>query len=385
MVLYFVTEARFGRDAAHGLAPLNPANVDSQWASYSELEDFRLVARVGNSPSPFPTSQLSIEPLPYWRGPKSMLSALPKVIGRAVRLSRRPAVFILRMPGTVSLLFAAVLLCRRKVDVYVELVGDIRSVVLSSRLPGRRVWAWLAGLLQAVVVQRASGVRYLTQVELQSAYPTRCTRVCAYADLDLEPFEGLPARDYRSDGTRILAVGSQELPYKGHDVLIRALAQIRETGATLTLVGEGAERPSLESLTSDLGLERQISFLPTMERRSLRKVLQGADVFAMPSRSEGLGRALIEAMSCGLPAVATRVGGMRELLSDDYLVEPEDDSELARKLASLITSPEQRRSAGVRNREFIDQYLAKQRAEKARWFRWLGESLQNQSGSRGRR
>ncbi|GAB3976194.1 glycosyltransferase family 4 protein [Plantactinospora veratri] len=80
-------------------------------------------------------------------------------------------------------------------------------------------------------------------------------------------------------------------------------------------LGDGRYRPRLERLATDLGVRRQVHFTGTISAATeVRRQLDAADLFVMPSRTEGLPKALIEAMARGLPAVATSVGGIPELL-----------------------------------------------------------------------
>jgi glycosyltransferase involved in cell wall biosynthesis len=116
---------------------------------------------------------------------------------------------------------------------------------------------------------------------------------------------------------RILSVGrlSHE---KGHDVLLRAFAQVRVAGveATLTMVGDGPERTALEALASDLGIADAVEFKGILLDEPLAAEMRGADLFVLPSRSEGFGVVLIEALATGLPVVATRSGGPDGIVAD---------------------------------------------------------------------
>jgi len=144
----------------------------------------------------------------------------------------------------------------------------------------------------------------------------------------------------RGDAVRILSVGrlSHE---KGHDVLLRAFARIVvDTPASLTFVGDGPERTSLESLARDLGIESSVEFKGVLLDEALAAEMGAADVFALPSRSEGFGVALIEALATGLPVVATRSGGPQDIVldGDGVLVEADDVDAFAEGLLSVVDS-----------------------------------------------
>lgn len=140
------------------------------------------------------------------------------------------------------------------------------------------------------------------------------------------------ARYYQVDRRRgplvkMLSVG--RLSYeKGHDVLLRAFAETLAAGlqARLTIVGDGPERSSLESLARKLGIADAVRFTGVLLDEPLAAEMRAADLFALPSRSEGFGVVLVEALATGLPVVATRSGGPADIVGseDGVLVAPDD-------------------------------------------------------------
>jgi len=129
-------------------------------------------------------------------------------------------------------------------------------------------------------------------------------------------------------------------PEKGQDVLLHALADARSRGgdATLDLVGDGPEREALEALRDGLGLADIVRFAGALAPDRLPELFAAADVFVLPSRAEGFGVALVEAMATGLPVVATRSGGPEDIVrsGDGVLVAPDDVRALADGIATLV-------------------------------------------------
>ena len=148
------------------------------------------------------------------------------------------------------------------------------------------------------------------------------------------------------------------LPVKGHDILMRALAQVRDRGVRLTVVtaGDGIERAAVEAQAKQLGLgPEQVRFLGF--RADVPDLLAAADLFVLPSRMEGLPLAVLEAMSHGLPIVTTRIGGNPEVVTDGehgLLVPIEDPGALADALVKLAGDPEQRRALGEAGRRRVE-------------------------------
>jgi glycosyltransferase involved in cell wall biosynthesis len=155
-----------------------------------------------------------------------------------------------------------------------------------------------------------------------------------------------------SEHTVIVAVG-RAVPVKGWDVLLRTFAKVvhNSPSARLLLVGDTQgpqELPTgqqLFRLASELGITDTAVFLGA--RNDIPKLLSASDIFVLPSRSEGMPSALIEALAAGLPAVAADVGGVPEIIVDrvnGLLFERENEKALANMLNSLINDLDWRRS-----------------------------------------
>ncbi len=140
---------------------------------------------------------------------------------------------------------------------------------------------------------------------------------------------------------RIVAAGRLH-PKKGFDVLIAALAMLRDQGQAFDceIAGEGDERPKLEGLIARHGLEDRVRLVGW--RGDVAAFLATGDVFAFPSYQEGFPLVLLEAMAAGLPAVSSAIPGPVEMIADGVdgaLVPPGDPAALARALAAVIATP----------------------------------------------
>jgi glycosyltransferase involved in cell wall biosynthesis len=148
----------------------------------------------------------------------------------------------------------------------------------------------------------------------------------------------------------ILAVGRLKAP-KDFSTLVRALGRLPSDSFDALIVGDGPDRPRLEDEIRALGLAGRVAFAG--ERRDVPELLAGADVFVLPSRSEGHPVSLLEAMAAGVPVVASRVGGVPEQIADGatgLLVEPGDSAALAAALRRLTADPSLRRRLGAAGR-----------------------------------
>jgi len=144
----------------------------------------------------------------------------------------------------------------------------------------------------------------------------------------------------------------------GPEYLIRAMEMIvrQYPQTTLLMAGSGGLRSQLEKLTEQLGLTQNISFLGAVEHRQVPEVLKNVDIFVMPSIREVFGVAAVEAQAMEIPVVATRVGGIPEVVLDretGILVEPGNSEQLAQAILTLIENPALRRQMGERGRRHV--------------------------------
>lgn len=136
----------------------------------------------------------------------------------------------------------------------------------------------------------------------------------------------------KKEGFRLITT-SRLVPKNGVDLVIQAMAQLPEN-VYFDIVGDGYERSSLEGLVRKLNLEKKIFFYGQKNEADLVLLLQNADVFVRASRSEGFGNSFLEAMSIGLPVVATPVGGIT-----DFLFDPNTHKDKATGLLCEIEDP----------------------------------------------
>jgi glycosyltransferase involved in cell wall biosynthesis len=155
---------------------------------------------------------------------------------------------------------------------------------------------------------------------------------------------------------------------KGFDLLIRALAQVVRVGldAELAIAGEGGQKAELEALSAELGVRERVRLLGY--RSDPRPLYEAFDVFALSSLREGLPNVLLEALSMGVPAVATRVAGVPRLLCDGengLLIEPGSVDALAVALLRLLRDADLRaRLAAAGRRTVENDYSFAARMEK---------------------
>lgn len=142
-----------------------------------------------------------------------------------------------------------------------------------------------------------------------------------------------------SEKDPLLATVGALIPRKGQDVVLRALAELPV--ARLMLVGRGPEEKRLRALADELGIAERVHFLGSLDHDLLPLVLSAADAMVLPSASEGLANAWVEALACGTPIVIADVGGARELVRGAAagLMVARDPQAIAEAVQTILDHP----------------------------------------------
>jgi glycosyltransferase involved in cell wall biosynthesis len=205
-------------------------------------------------------------------------------------------------------------------------------------------------------------------------------------DAFIRPSEQAPlrARLGVSPSALVLAIVGRLVPLKGHRYLLEALPALREVApeTTLLVVGDGAQRETLAAFAATHGLLEAVRFLGT-GRDLVDRVLEVADIVVAPSLSEGFGLAVLEAMAMGRPCVASRTGGLPEIVEHEgsgLLVPPADAGALANALRRLAADPALRERMGRRGRAIAEAQFDVR--ETARLFSGLYDDILARAGAR---
>ena len=280
--------------------------------------------------------------LGFW----SFLRHWPRVLRDCAKAVSRPGPVLLRM-GNVSLMCWLNLIIMGRPYAF-ELVGHAgqgATTVENVQILGLgRMICFVQHYLCRIQAALAKCASYVSRY-VQSLYPTRTRREWRFSGVKLpDSAFGRPRSesDFEHSPKRIVSVGRIE-PEKGHHVLVQAAAELRRRGMddfSVDIIGPGSQIDKLKELAGRLGLSDRCRILGKVAPGDpLRKHLDEADVFVLPSLTEGMPRALLEAMARGVPAVGSRTGGVVELLLPEDTVTPGDAMELADKLEEALRDP----------------------------------------------
>ncbi|MDG6929302.1 MAG: glycosyltransferase family 4 protein [Nitrososphaerota archaeon] len=238
----------------------------------------------------------------------------------------------------------------------------IPMVVTPHSAPGRRTLRKLLfdrvvppltiGLAQGVIALTKTEASYLRSLGLSQ-------RISVIPNgIDLDEFGAPP--EGRQEGA-MLFVGRLDVEEKGLDVALRALAALARGGTDvkLRIMGPGPKDAGgrLRSMASALGVEGRLTVEGQPSRRELVEAMRSSSVLVLPSRVESFGVVLLEAMASGLPVVASRVGGVPEILDGvGLLCEPGDPASLAERVRSVLEDARLALSMAGRGRERVSGY-----------------------------
>ena len=191
---------------------------------------------------------------------------------------------------------------------------------------------------------------------LYGSSPQRIQVIPAGVDLDLfEPVERPAARrSLGLNGQRTILYVGRVQPLKGLDILLNAVAMLEDRADVRLLIvggrpGEDSEMERLKTLSGELGISEIVTFTGAVAQAQLPDYYSAADVFVLPSHYESFGLAALEAMACGTPVVASRVGGLTSVVDDGktgYLIPWRCPEPFAQRLDMLLANPRLREAMG---------------------------------------
>jgi len=312
---------------------------------FDEVLVLARVARTAFAPSGCGTEGPGVRvlDLPDWSGPIGFIRNRKRITEAVRAASRTPVAVTMIVPGGIaSVAFED--LAGRAVPFCVEVVGDPWESLGpgASTHPLRPILRrWLSRTLKRQC-ERAHSALYVTKEAIQRRYP--CPGIAAGVSdvvLPREAFAPYP-KFFDEPARKLIVVGTLAQLYKGHDLLLDAVHRCVTQGLNirLTVVGDGRHREALAARAVKLGLEGRVQFTGQLSPASeVRRELDKSDLFVLPSRTEGLPRALAEAMARGLPCIASDVGGIPELLEPEEMVRAGEVGSLAAKIAEVLADP----------------------------------------------
>jgi glycosyltransferase involved in cell wall biosynthesis len=354
MDLILITNSRFSQHHKNIYGYYTSINYNTVQQYRYIFDKVYIVARVKHEVLDDVTESMIINkdnvgvlPITPYRGPLSFILKKREINNQLRNYLSKNAVIICRVPGSLGRL-ASYYLQKRERPYGVEVVGDpfelfapdsYRSILrIPLRLIGRKQ-------LQRIVYNSSAAI-YVTEKKLQNNYPVKKGVFSTNASNVLLPKEAFikkPRVFISKDIYKILSIGTLDTMYKAPDILLQVVKTLNDRNlkfkVELYWVGDGKHRGDVINLAKDLNITEMVHFYGTVrEVEKLRSIIDASDIFVLASKTEGLPRAMIEAMARAIPCIGTNIGGIPELLPDDHLVEINEVELLVEKIITVLSN-----------------------------------------------
>lgn len=351
MNLLFITDARFFKTPEGEFYSGEYSFSDILWERYLEnFDEIFIIARAFNVDSFENKSHIVSKAIIL---PVTPFESVFSYAKQYFEIKSTLKLYLLKFPnealiirGAGSLGYLMQKLCIEIQRPYsLELVGDPYDVYAPGVInhPLRPFLRLLFTSYQKKVAYNASAIIYVTKHTLQKRYPAAKNVFFTNAsDVLINNFKTDIKNFPVTKPYKILSIGALEQMYKSPDVVLRSVEILNKNKKEYHLdwLGDGIFKQDMLKLAESLNISEQVSFLGSVDRKHVIDFLDASDVFVLASRTEGLPRAIIEAMSRGIPCIGTNVGGIPELVHKDLLVDVNNSEDLALKISFLLSSKE---------------------------------------------
>ena len=196
-----------------------------------------------------------------------------------------------------------------------------------------------------VACKKACEVSYVTEKSLQSIYPAAPNAFTThYSSIELKDSSFSSPKKYPSKNQFVVVHVSNPINSlsKGHELVIEMIKRLNDSGINVKakFAGEGPYIARFREKAEQLGVADKIEFVGFLKKNELKNFLCDADIMVFPSQTEGLPRAIIEAMAAGLPCISSKVGGIPELLPEEFVLDPNDLDSFTEKAEKILKNPD---------------------------------------------
>lgn len=331
------------------------------WKDYlSFFDEVTIIARVKNV-SHFTDDmvrvdgeRVSYDPLPYYHGLKQFILMFFPLVFKLLAVAFKYDHFLLRSGNSTNILWFFVFLLRKP---YLrEYPGNIKEGMVG--VVGDKFWVRVL----ATVLDNLAKVQ--SNYSKSNSFVSNYCKDIYGSNRPSYTFSSFKAseikvqkQNYHSDGNlKIVSLGRLE-GEKGHALLLESIYNNKyKKNIEIHLIGDGSQSKTLKSYAEKHDINC-IFYGALTNRDQIFNVLLYSDIFIIPSLTEGMPRALLEAMTIGLPCIGTNVGGIPEVVEKSYLYEPKDFNTLNDLINGFYESVELRESTGNRNKQFISDHF----------------------------
>ncbi|MBJ6119206.1 glycosyltransferase family 4 protein [Pontibacter sp. BT310] len=277
-------------------------------------------------------------------------------------------VILIRLPSVLS--FIAGFICIKSNKPFiVEQVGNAKEAMITHGSLKGKIISSIFESINRWMVKRASYVSYVTQKKLQIDYPTNGVSA-SISDVDItRTFDNndIDKERFFQQKVKIGLIGGFDAKYKGQDVLLRAISLLNNNlrgQIELYFVGKG-DHTWIIDLANRLELAASIKFIgPKESGKEILDFLSTLSLYIQPSLTEGMPRALLEAMSVGCPVMGSKVGGIPDIIDNEFLHDAKDFRSLSEQINKVINDREILYKQSLRSIELIKPFAKEKLDEK---------------------
>lgn len=290
--------------------------------------------------------------LPFYHGPWEYFARMHEIQASFNKAISGCDCAILRIPDQMSFqIFHKIR--KNKIPCAVEVVAHSWELFApgTTKTLLRPILRILWDILQKKTCKTADGVSYVTERYIQQRYPSNILGnkdrfESSYTSANLSEcffYKPRESENFNKEVLTLVHISGINNSAKGHAELLDAISAIKKKGKffKVIFVGGGTMLDYYKEFTKKLNLTEEVSFYGNVSDSDyIASILKEADIFVLPTMTEGLPRVVLEAMASGLPCIATKVGGIPELLSDRCLVEPNNSEMLEKKILEIADNIE---------------------------------------------
>lgn len=383
MNLIVGTEFVFNINQKNNIVSINDTRGYEFWERYLDVYEKviivgRLSKQIISNGYEVENKNVKLYELPNYNGPLQYIKKYMEIKRNINGLIKREnnAAIISRVPSGIGNILIS---CAKnnKRPFGLEVVGDPYELFSSGAYqhPIRKIIQITSKFKLYRQCRQAITISYVTESTLQKKYPPNpLSYTTSYSSVELldEYIKNKPKLYISTNKISIVTVGTMQQMYKGFDVLIKAISILKKSkyNINLTIIGDGRYKKYLKSIVVEENIKESIKFKGLIQdKEELLECIRSHDIFVLPSRQEGLPRAMIEAMSQGLPCIGTNVGGIPELIDNSLVIKKDDSYSLSNKIIELYNKPNLMNEQSKLNIE-NSRYYAKSKIQKKRYWHY---------------
>lgn len=285
---------------------------------------------------------VEVTPIRLYRDVPDAIKNYSKIYVELLNILNNVDVVIVRMPSILGM-FACKICQDRAKNYIVEMVACPWDNYMNHARFGGKILAPFMFFMTKKCVKNAPKVIYVTNRFLQKRYPTKGMQ-CACSDVILKSLNGKDILSKRIEKIKesnvkclnLCTVANVGLKYKGQKYVIKAISELNKCGYNFKyyLIGNG-NQAKLRKLVNKERIQNNVIFVGSLPHDEIFHKLQEMDIYIQPSLQEGLPRALIEAMSVGLPCFGSTAGGIPELLEENVIFKKKSVRQIKQYLRTI--------------------------------------------------